>query len=76
MDYLNNRDGSNDVYEAIIWDVMEAYKYDITNGCQLYYTPVAMQPSGSSPNWDFSLLTEVTIRGVEPYYEGRFYKYK
>ena len=76
MTYLNSRDGSNATYEAIIWDVMAAYDNDITNGAQLYYTPAAMNPAGSCPNWNFSVLTEVTISGVDPYYEGRFYRYK
>ena len=76
MTYLNARDGSDDTYEAIIWDVMAAYNNDITGGCQLYYTPAAMRPSGSSPKWNFSVLTEVNVPGVDTYYEGRFYKYK
>ena len=69
------RDGSNATYEAIIWDVMAAYESDITGGCQLYYTPAVMDPPGSAPNWNFNILTEVVIQGVDPYYEGRFYKY-
>ena len=76
MTYLNSRDGSNATYEAVIWDVMAAYDNDITGGAQLYYTPATMKPAGSRPNWDFDVLTEVTISGVDPYYEGRFYKYK
>ena len=76
MEYLNNRDGSNQTYESIIWDVKAAYKNDITNGCQLYYTPAAMANSTGIPNWNFSILEEVMIPGVDPYYEGRFYKYK
>lgn len=55
---------------------MAAYDNDITGGAQLYYTPATMKPAGSRPNWDFDVLTEVTISGVDPYYEGRFYKYK
>ena len=75
MEYLENRDGTNQTYESIIWDVLQAYENDITQGCQLYYTPAAMSPPGSKPNWDFSLLIEVTIPGVDSYYEGTFYKY-
>ena len=75
MEYLNSRDGNNATYEAIIWDVMAAYETDITRGCQLYYTPAAMQPAGSEPNWNFSILTEVIIPGVDTYYEGRFFRY-
>ena len=75
MNYLNNRDFSNTTYESIIWDVSKAYLYDITNGCQLYYTPAAMDPPGSLPYWNFSILTEVNIPNVDTYYEGRFFKY-
>ena len=75
MEYLNNRDGSNSVYETIIGDVLNAYNFDITNGCQLYYTPAAMKPTGRVPNWNFNLLTEIPISGVDPFFEGRFYKY-
>ena len=75
MEYLNNRDGQNEMYESIIWDVMQAYESDITQGCQLYYTPADMSPPGSKPNWNFSLLVEVSIPGVDPYYEGTFYRY-
>lgn len=75
MEYLNNRDFSNPTYERIIWDVSKAYVYDITNGCQLYYTPAAMIPAGSAPYWNFFILTEVYIPNVDAYYEGRFFKY-
>lgn len=75
MEYLNNRDRSNSTYEAIIWDVLSAYESDITNGCQLYYTPAAMQGS-KRPNWNFSLLEEEYIYGVDSEYEGRFFRYK
>lgn len=37
--------------------------------------PAAMVPAGSSPDWNFDVLTEVTIPGVDVYYEGRFYRY-
>ncbi len=76
MAYLNNRDGCNETYEAIIWDVLAAYDFDITQGCQLYYTPAAMTNSSGIPNWNFSVLEEVEIPGVDPYYEGRFFRYK
>ena len=76
MAYLNNRDGCNETYEAIIWDVLAAYDFDITQGCQLYYTPAAMTNASGIPNWNFSVLEEVHIPGVDPYYEGRFYRYK
>lgn len=54
---------------------MAAYESDITGGCQLYFTPAAMKPAGSVAHWNFSILTEVIIPGVDFYYEGRFYKY-
>ena len=79
MEYLDNRDYSNDYYEQVISEVMPIYNRevnDITNGAQLYYTPATMVPEGSTPNWDFDALEEVTIDGVDPYYEARFYKYK
>ena len=76
MEYLNNRDYSNKTYESIILSVMKAYCWDITQGCQLYYTPAAMKPEGSAPKWNFSLLEEVDVPGVNKEYEGRFFKYK
>lgn len=79
MEYLDNRDYSNDYYEQVISEVMPIYNRevnDITNGAQLYYTPATMVPEGSTPNWAFDALEEVTIDGVDPYYEARFYKYK
>ena len=75
MEYLDNRDYSNDYYEQVISEVMPIYNRevnDITNGAQLYYTPATMVPEGSTPNWDFDALED----GVAPYYEARFYKYK
>ena len=75
MDYLDNRDGSNAIYESVISDVLAAYEGDITGSCQLYYTPAAMVPADSLPAWDFSLLVEVSIPGVDSYYEGRFFMY-
>lgn len=77
MAYLNSDDNCNSVYESIIWDVLFAYSCDITGGCQLYYTPDAMNPSGSLPRrWKFDALIEVKIAGVDQYYEGGFYKYR
>ena len=76
MHYLNNRDGSNAVYEEIIWDTMKAYEWDITDGCQLYYTPATMYSPGREPSWNFGLLQEVIIPGVDSYYEGRFFRYR
>ena len=79
MAYLNERDGSNMLYESIIAEVIPIYRgeiADITEGCQLYYTPAAMRPAGSSPSWNFNVLEEILIPGVDPYYEGRFFKYR
>ena len=79
MAYLNARDGSNATYEAIIDDVPPIYYKEIpdnTTGCQLYYTPSTMKPPGSTPRgWDFKILTEVLLSGVDSYYEGRLFKY-
>jgi len=79
MNYLNNRDGSNAFYEQVISEVLPIYTRtaaDITGGCQLYYTPAAMKEDMPTPDWDFNRLVEVNIPGVDPYYEGKFYKYK
>lgn len=62
-----------------ISEVMPIYNgevKDITNGSQLYYTPATMVPEGSTPNWNFEALEEVTIDGGDTYYEAKFYKYK
>ena len=80
MDYLNNRNGGNNYYEQVVSEIIPIYNgevEDITGGCQLYYTPASMKTPGSSlPDWDFSRLEEVTISGVDPFYEGRFYRYR
>ncbi len=79
MAYLNKRDGSNKTYEKIIAEVIPIYNgevADITGGCQLYFTPAAMRPPGRMPNWNFDVIEEVEISGVDTYYEGRFYRYK
>jgi hypothetical protein len=59
--------------------VLPVYNGEVTDntfGCQLYYTPAARRPPGSKPAWDFSVIEEVTVSGVDPYYEGQFYRYK
>ena len=79
MKYLEERDGSNIEYEQIIQDVMPIYcgeAEDFTMGAQLFYTPSAMEPGKQSPGWNFDLLEEVIIPGIDPYYEGRFFRYK
>ena len=35
-----------------------------------------MVPEGSTPNWNFEALEEVTRDGGDTYYEAKFYKYK
>ncbi|MDP4120583.1 MAG: RHS repeat-associated core domain-containing protein, partial [Bacillota bacterium] len=78
MDYLNNRDESSTEYEGIIAAVIPIYDNedaDFTYGCTLYYSPMSMDPPGSTPNWDFSTLKEVQIRGIDSN-EFRFYKYQ
>ena len=78
MKYLENRDGSNLVIEELISQVMPVYTGelpDITGGAQLFYTPAAMKPH-TELRWNFGLLEEVIISGIDPYFEGRFYRYK
>jgi Cell Wall Hydrolase len=38
----------------------------ISQGATLYYSPMSMRPSGSIPNWNFKVLTEVSVPGVNP----------
>ena len=78
MKYLDNRDGSNQQIEELISQVLPIYTgeiSDITGGAQLFYTPAAMKPH-TQLGWNFGLLEEVIISGVDPYFEGRFYRYK
>ena len=79
MDYLNRRDGSNALVEEIISQVLPIYLGeipDITGGAQIFYTPAAMSPNRTELGWNPSLLQEVIISGVDPYYEARFFRYK
>lgn len=79
MDYLNHRDGSNEEIETLIKQVLPVYEgtvSDITGGAQLFYTPAAMPRGEGGPRWDNSKLKEILISGIDPYYEGRFYRYK
>lgn len=78
MDYLNAQDGSNELIEEILAEVLPVYTHelpDITGGAQIFYTPAAMHP-GRSLGWNSALLEEVIISGVDPYYEARFFRYK
>ena len=79
MNYLNRRDGSNVLVEEIISQVLPIYLGeipDITGGAQIFYTPAAMSPHRTELGWNPSLLQEVIISGVDPYYEARFFRYK
>ena len=48
---------------------------DITQGCTLYFSPKSMKPSGAIPNWNFELLEEMFIDGLDSD-DFRFYRYK
>ena len=47
---------------------------DITGGSTLFYSPRSM-PGGKAPNWNFSLLEEAIIPGINAN-DFRFYRYK
>jgi len=47
----------------------------MTQGATLYYSPMSMRPKGSAPKWNFKLLTEVFVPGVDPNHI-RMYKNK
>lgn len=77
MSYLNSRDGSIQVYENLISSVIFIYfnGSDIAQGSTLYYSPRSMK-NGSAPfDWEFSLLDEVFISGIDSY-DFKFYKYR
>jgi len=77
MEYLNNRTGDNQLYENLINTVMPVHNQtvdDITGGAQLFYSPRSM-PNGRKPNWNFTVLTEITVEGINAN-DFRFYKYK
>ena len=79
MQYLNNRDGKNTNYENIINNVIPIYLgkvSDITNGCTMYYSPRSMVPPGSTPPWNFSILEEVFVAGIDDPWYFRFYRNK
>lgn len=76
--YLKKRKPKNKTYEKLIKTVIPIYqgkKKDITKGTLLYYSPKSMNPSGSTPPWDFSKLKEVKIKGIASN-NFRFYKFK
>ena len=77
MNYLDNRDGSNKVYENIISTSLKVgYRIvsDSTSNSVLFYSPKNM-PNGLRPNWNYSLLKEVTVSGVDKN-TFRFFKLK
>ena len=75
MDYLNQRDGSNRLYEEVISAVMPVYFLDIsdtTNYATMYYSP---RPGRNGPSFSRSpRVEEVMIEGVDSE-SFRFYKY-
>jgi len=76
--YLNNRTGNNKTYEGIIETTMPYFELrgqDILDGAVLFYSPQSMIPAGSAPRWDFSLLQEITVAGINQD-EFRFFKYR
>jgi RHS repeat-associated protein len=38
----------------------------MTQGATLYYSPLSMRPRGSKPKWNFDILQEVFVPGVDP----------
>jgi hypothetical protein len=78
LEYLNNRTGTDLLYESLIETVLPIYlgiASDTTDGAVLFYSPRSMIPADSMPPWDFNQLTEITIAGINPWY-FRFFKYK
>lgn len=72
MNYLNNRTGKDTLYENLINTVLPIInnkETDCTKNSVLFYNP-----SVCSPNWDFSLLEEVIISGVNRN-RFRFFRY-
>lgn len=66
-DYLKNRDYTNSRYEDLIRTVVPIYdgrEKDITKGSLWYYSPKSMVPRGKKPNWEFSKMKEVKIKGI------------
>ena len=79
MNYLDNRTGSNALYEELIETVMPYYMLegeDILDGAVLYYSPKSMVPAGATTGWENnSQLEEVFVAGIDSN-SFRFYKYK
>ena len=75
MEYLNNKDGSNRLYEEVISSVMPVYFLDIsdtTNYATMFYSPNRAKKIPGFAN--SSKTEEVFIEGVDSQF-FRFYKY-
>lgn len=79
MDYLENRTNDNELYEEIISVTIAIYRgddvNDITQGSTLYYSPQSMEDPNSMPLWNFDLLVEQYVEGIDSN-AIRFFKYK
>lgn len=75
MEYLHNRDGSNELYERVISAVMPVYFMDIsdpTSFATLFYSP---RPNKEPPRYIKNpRVVEVTIEGVDSD-KFRFFRY-
>jgi len=47
----------------------------ITQGAELYFSPMSMVPRNSKPRWNFNVLDEVKVEGINPN-EFRMFRYK
>lgn len=75
---MKNRTYTNNKYEQLIETVVpicDGREKDITKGSLWYYSPKSMRPKGSKPNWNFSKMKEVKIKGISKQ-SFRFYKPK
>ena len=77
--YLNTGNAPDvELYWNLIDVVLPIYRgdvEDITQGGELYYSPKSMNPPGSSPSWNFSVLEQIEIPGVSQD-DFMVYKYK
>ncbi len=68
VEYMENRDGSDALYEQLISVIMPIYHgevNDITGGAQLYYSPKSMNPPGSVPTWA-AYYKRISVPGIDP----------
>ncbi|MBP1616058.1 MAG: hypothetical protein H6Q13_3506 [Bacteroidetes bacterium] len=86
IQYLNNRDGSNQRIEQLIKIVLPVYnreRMDVTGGAVLYYSPKAQEQLANenprlysrTPEWNFDVLELVNVSGAEND-DLKFYKYR